>query len=1050
MEKELVNLLIKDLTSKNIGWGELPSRKLGSNYILETTFQNNFTRINEDAIDASGLRGEEDKVLEKAKAKIEGSESREFLEYVKRGVSVEVKSKRLIAKLIDYDNVKNNEFTLIKDAEFSRIKPDVTFFINGIPLVTLEAKDPQEWGEKAQDEALSQLLRYKREESSLFKFVQIGIAYTDKANSVYVPMVEGTSKPAPSWWKNDDKTRDIYDFLKIERVLDIIRWFTFYKEKDEKVVPRYIQYWPTRKAIERAEEYIEGGNENRGLIWHWQGSGKTYTMIFTAYQFFWKFYNRDPIVFFVVDRKDLQEQLYEDFIKNLHAPDFSDRVRPIGSIEELKDVLKEIKESELKGTIKRGIYIVLVHKFSPKELSSLEPVNKREILVLVDEAHRSHYGDLGAALERSLPNAIFYAFTGTPVMKFEEDTFRNTFTKFSPKGELYLDKYFIEDSTSDRYTVPWRYRVAGEVKGTKVRIGPEKIRSLIQKWMECAEEVGSLSDFAEEESVHVTNAEEKPVHVTKEEIDRELNNIKLFLENPKHLEAIARYIAENIEQDTENFRFKSMIVTASRLASVKMKRFLDEALTEKFGERAKEWSEVVITYFQNDHSEISEYLEEFLGRWGRGGRDWGEANRAVQDRFKDKDLPRILIVADKLITGFDCPRLKVMYLYKQLYDHRLLQAIARVNRPYSDKEFGLIVDFAGVIDRAKEAVKKYELLDKETTGQLDDAVSKLDEEFEEFKGLLQDVKGELRRGVPIGPHKVFLDIEELSVEEDYLELDATAKILAFGHVSFESKAVDIINKIRRVIRLYKALGSYSKKLDYHGEVAILSKLYNAVMHYEKGKKLPKGFWEELVELIYEKTTMPEIGNITEEEDFEIADLKRVIDEIDKGKISEVAPEAILTFRSLLDLESANPAYKHIYNRIKELEKKWSRSTGSEIADEIAEFRNLAQEFIGRKEKWPHSDVVGGIVSDVRVYTEKEYDLSPSFEELSKKLREIADTVKEEGTMLDGDRMKLKGAVKRDLIRARKKAGKEVPIGDISKITEDITRHAEERIRHGAG
>ncbi len=265
----------------------------------------------------------------------------------------------------------------------------------------------------------------------------------------------------------------------------------------------------------------------------------------------------------------------------------------------------------------------------------------------------------------------------------------------------------------------------------------------------------------------------------------------------------------------------------------------------------------MITYTQNDPDEISKYLDEFLEKWKGETRDWEEANEIVRNGFKDEEFPRILIVTDMLITGFDCPRLKVMYLYKQLYDHRLLQAIARVNRPYKDKQFGLIVDFAGIIDKAKEAIKEYELLDKDTIDQLDFAVSELDRVFEEFKSLLFEVKEELK-DLSIGEHEISLDVEEILKSFDYSMIDYTAKILAVGFISSEPNAVGIMGKIRRVIQLYNALGSYPDKLNYHELISVLSKLYNAVMHYVKGRKLPRWFWDELISLIHDKTAVPEM------------------------------------------------------------------------------------------------------------------------------------------------------------------------------------------------
>jgi type I restriction enzyme R subunit len=719
------------------------------------------------------------------------------------------------------------------------------------------------------EEGISQLYRYEKEIPWLFKYVQIGVVYTDVENSVYMPMMRDW-RGRERWfgkWRDFNGNYNILDLLERERLLDILRWFIFYKgkEKKDKVIPRYNQYWATVKSVKRIVNYLEGHDaRNRGLIWHWQGSGKTYIMFYIAYQFYRRFFEEDPIVFFIVDRKELQRQLYDEFIKDIYAPYFQEYIKIVESIEGLKSILNEIKMKEVSRlAIGRGVYVVLIQKFRPEELKELLPIDKREILVLLDEAHRSQYGVLGATLDGILPNAIEFAFTGTPIMGYERNTFRRF--AYPNRGELFLDKYFISDSIKDGCTLPLVHRVVRETKGIKVSVSQDEIKDLLNTWAKNACEVGSLDDLVDEEDERVF------ITVTKREIRQKLNKIRVFLENPKRLSLVAEYIADNVREDTEDFKFKAIVVVSSRLACVRIKRALDEALTKRYGEEARKWSEVVMTYLSNEREEeIRNYLDELLSRWRGAGdkvvKDWDEVNRIIQDSFKEKEEPRILIVTDMLITGFDCPKLKVMYLDKSLFEHKLLQAIARVNRPYKTqniiKEFGLIVDFMDLLDNVKETIVKYELLDMEVYKKIfEESIHTSRDALGELKQLIDEIKQKLATGIDVGNHKVELNIDEIIElinkgldSQVYTKLIDAASLLAMGYKSYDHNVIDLLAKMRRACNLYRALGAFKDKLEFHSYIVIITKLYNGITHYMKGAKLPDSFWKELLKMVHDKNS----------------------------------------------------------------------------------------------------------------------------------------------------------------------------------------------------
>jgi type I restriction enzyme R subunit len=1058
-EEGVLGVLLDRLSE--IGWGVSPRcpTSVRGSVIIGEVFRDVFKRLNERVLVAEGLGDRVDAILGRVMDLLERAEPHELLEFLRRGVDVREGRRSVRVRLVDYDDIGRNEFTVCREVEFygerSNIIPDLILYVNGLPLVVIEVKDPSRLGERATEEGVNQLLRYEREAPWLFKYVQIGVVYTDEEGSVYMPMM-GDWRGRGRWygrWADGNGRYNILDLLRRNRILDVLRWFIFYKgvDKKKKIVPRYNQYWATVKAVSRIREYLEGRSDrNKGLIWQWQGSGKTYIMFYIAYQFYQRFADKDPVVFFIVDRRELQRQLYEEFIKDVYAPYFQEDVRIVESIEELRGVLSEIRRSEASNlTISKGVYVALIQKFRPDEFRGLEPIKKKEILLLLDEAHRSQYGDLGATINGVLPSAIRFAFTGTPVMSYERNTFE--YFAYPARGELYLDRYFISDSIEDGYTLPLKYQVVQEVKGVRINVAPKEIKELLDTWARNVLEVGSIDDLAEEE-------EEASFVVTKREIKQRLNKIKVFLENPERLRRIAEHVAERIRDDTENFKFKAMVVVASRLACVRMKRALDEALVKRYGEEARKWSEVVMTYTNNDADEIRSYLEELLSRWRGSGdyavRDWSEVNRMVQDSYEEGEDPRILVVTDMLITGFDYPRLKVMYLDKPLYEHRLLQAIARVNRPYKDrdtvKEFGLIVDFVGLLDHVKETIKKYELLDKETYEKVyEESIRPLESGVKELELLINEVKRELSGGINVGIHRVELDLDQVidslnkgMQKEVTQQLENAAGLLAMGYAVFNLSVVDLMARMRRVCNLYKALGSYPGKLKFHDYVVVITKLYNVIMHRLRGVKLPKEFWDELLRMIHEKTSIPHI-TIIDEFTVGSVSLDEVLSKVGAANIRDpqakyIAAEALLSIRGLLDLEPANPVYKYIYERLKNLENEWAKRLDPQLFSDIKALTNELREYVNRRAQMGLGEK---LIYDIKEFLRRRFNVSiPRLEQSEPVIVGIIREYGSAGTPFSGlyevDKRQIRVALLKDLFKL-KLSGQEA-----RQITEDLVNYIE--------
>ncbi|ODS34345.1 MAG: deoxyribonuclease [Candidatus Scalindua rubra] len=400
-----------------------------------------------------------------------------------------------------------------------------------------------------------------------------------------------------------------------------------------KVITRYMQYRAANKIVNRVIKNLRGEEDkNKGLIWHWQGSGKTLTMIFAANKLYYEKELTNPSIFFIVDRVELEDQLSKEFYSlDIVVPEI------IGSIEELKDVLKY---DDYRG--KRGIFITLIHKFRYEELKELQKeieeiskqketiANRKNVIAFVDEGHRTQYGILAIQMKAILKNAFFFALTGTPISKRGRDTF----LEFSyPPEEPYLDRYFITNSIKDKFT-------------KKIVYQPR-----LEKEWHLKKDM--LNAFLE------TELEELPVEIrdnVDEETRKKLNPIKLFLENPRRIELIAEDIATHFKENIDG-KFKAMVVTGSRTACELYKRELDKHLPE-------DYSEIVMTYGRETKPILVESVSDLKARYG--GREIDDIRKDTIEKFKGEDFPKILIVTEMLLAGFDAPILQVMYLDKPL------------------------------------------------------------------------------------------------------------------------------------------------------------------------------------------------------------------------------------------------------------------------------------------------------------------------------------------------------------------------------------------------
>lgn len=987
---------------EEIGWSngnellKFKEHSLVEEYYFAEFLERKVKEINEELF-SNLTPSDEREVLNFIHNELKNATEEIILEYLKYGIPVVINSETRIVWLIDYSNRKNTFFYL-HEARFrgspENTKPDFSLFINGIPIIVIEAKS--ESIPASQTIALKQIRRYEIYTPELFRFVQFGVAYGDeKCYTPTLPNWERRTRDLPAFnWIVDNyekgkqiRENRIFNFLNPERVVEFLKYFIFFLKPKEgetsKLIARQNQYRATLRAINRIKEYMNSSGKNRGLIWHWQGSGKTYTMFFTANYFMDLYYHTNPLVFFVVDREDLEDQ-HERVFKAVEDVKFKTQFEKVESIKRLGEIIKVTKESEMsESIISRGVYLTTIQKFQKKtknyqddglseeddreatkelytlllelantylehlkdanseeylkHINNLESLNekdrekyllnlggvhKKNVLFLIDEAHRSQYGLLGAMRKMSFPESLAFGFTGTPIFKNE----RNTFLEFSypDQGEYYLDVYFIEHSIRDRFTLPIVYHVIkeGEVKdeGVKIKLSEEEIAGFITDYMQ---RKGRIEDLLEG-------------RISNREIGQHITKAKAILLNEKRIDKLAKYIVERIEKDTENFKYKAMVVAVNRLGCVRYKRALDKYLIEKFGEQAKNWTEIVMTYNYNDtEQEIIESREELVRR--RNKNDLSSINKDIQNEFLEKENPRILIVTDMLLTGFDAPVLKVMYLDKTIYEHRLLQAIARVNRPYADKEIGLVVDSFGLMEHLAKTMTIYNLLAEEEIRKdfETNLMKSIEDKFFEFEQKFEILKEELRN-LRIGEEKVGIDIEMvkrsfktgINKEEIERKISTLAMFFTEGDKSFSAKILKLVSDMKALLKIYSALGAHPEKLVYVEDIEALAYVYYKLKRIMSGtsKKLGKEFWDELLKYIHDKTVVEEFKEVGEAQ-IKPESLEKLIEDLTdedeiRNKVINLVAEFYFNIKALLSEKQHDPVYRQIIERLERLRLEW--------------------------------------------------------------------------------------------------------------------------------
>ncbi|MDD2967560.1 MAG: type I restriction endonuclease subunit R [Desulfovibrionaceae bacterium] len=608
-----------------------------------------------------------------------------FMDYLQNGVPVNYRdkdeNKSALVYLVDYAHAENNTFIIANQwtiIEHCEKRPDVLIFLNGLPVAVMELKSPVREDTDV-SQAYSQLRNYMHDIPTLFVYNALCVM-SDQLISKAGTITSGEDRFME--WKTKDGSYENTQYAQFdtffegifckERFLDIIRNFICFSNEgiqQYKLLAGYHQYFAVKKALQstRAATQTDG---RAGVFWHTQGSGKSLSMVFFAKGL--QDVLQSPTIVVLTDRNDLDNQLYGQFCK---CKDFL-RQEPVQaeSREHLKSLLDKRKAN--------GIFFTTMQKFEEAQ----EPLStRRNIIVMADEAHRGQYGlaekvdaktgkiKIGTAriIRNSLPNASYIGFTGTPIAAKDRST-REVF------GE-YIDVYDMTQAVEDGATRPVYY----ESRVIKLKL-----------------DAASLKRIDAEYDIMAHNADESVIMQSK----KELGQLEAILGNDNTIQSLVDDILEHYEKHrAQQLTGKALLVAYSRPIAVKIyKRIL---------ELRPAWQEKIALVMTSDNKDPEEW-RQFVGN--------KHAKEELAAQFKDNDSPlKIAIVVDMWLTGFDVPSLATMYVYKPMAGHNLMQAIARVNRVFQEKEGGLVVDYVGIAAALKQAMNDYTVRDKKNYGDPD-------------------------------------------------------------------------------------------------------------------------------------------------------------------------------------------------------------------------------------------------------------------------------------------------------------------------------------------
>ncbi|WP_308524333.1 type I restriction endonuclease subunit R [uncultured Tissierella sp.] len=703
--------------------GEYPERKDYREVILEQRVKDALFRINRD-LPEEALEEAYRQIITFNSPMLEEN-NRYFHKLLVEGMEVSyqenghIRTKR--AYIIDFHNIDNNEFLVANQftiVENEERRPDLIIFINGIPLVAVELKSASDENVGI-EEAFNQIQTYKKDIPSLFNYNAFCIL-SDGINAK-VGTITSNEARFMNWRSIDGETIEPFSspqyevlfkgMLAKERLLDIIENYILFQESKEeekdfygnkigdkktiiKIMAAYHQYFAVKKAIEKTKEATsEDGDRKIGVIWHTQGSGKSFSMVFYTARLVKELNN--PTIVVITDRNDLDDQLFETFAKSedilRQTPKQAD-VRKLTEAQKSQQLGNNSKEINglydlLNDRESGGIIFTTIQKFTPEDGDMPVLTDRKNVIIIADEAHRSQYGlepktdiktgevKYGYAkyLRDALPNASFIGFTGTPIDL--ED--RSTTAVF---GNC-IDTYDMTRAVEDEATVKIYY----ENRIIKLETDDEELTKIDDEFEEVTE---GQEDFEREKN------------------KAKWSRLEAVVGSPNRIKKLAEDIVEHYEENSKTIDGKAMIVCMSRRICVDL---YDEIVKLRPDWHSDDLDKGKIKVVMTGSAADNEKLQKHVG--GKQRRD------TLAKRMKDNDDElKIVIVRDMWLTGFDVPSMHTMYVDKPMKGHNLMQAIARVNRVFKDKSGGVIVDYLGILESLKRALKQYTDSDKKNTG----------------------------------------------------------------------------------------------------------------------------------------------------------------------------------------------------------------------------------------------------------------------------------------------------------------------------------------------
>lgn len=814
-------------------------------------------------------------------------------------VSLEDGSRSFNMNFVDWNHPEKNvfhaveEFTVEREDGQGNVRPDVVLFINGIPFAVIEFKKAS----ITVSQGISQMIRNQGQGyiPQLFKFVQIVMA-ANKNEAQYA--TAGT--PLKFWqtWKEEADSDD-YDWYKSElekvvvdriptiqdqnivslfhpeRVLDLIRYFILFDKNDKKIA-RYQQYFAIKEIIRTIQETDKEGNRQSGVIWHTQGSGKSLTMVMLTKYLLSEMAGIHPQIVVVTDRIELDSQIHKTFNHS--------RVKAARATSG-KHLVELIHKRNA------DVITSLVHKFDTASKNHTV-VKSKNVFVLVDESHRTQYGELHTKMKQVFPNACYLGFTGTPLMKDE----KNTMAKF---GRL-IHKYTIKDGVDDKTIVPLLYEgrmVEQTVNRTAIDNRLEMItRNLNQKQSEM--------------------------------LKQKWSHFEKIASSEQRIRLIADDIYTHFSQFYKGTQFNAMLATDSKFDAIRYKEAFDEYgdLRTAVVISAPDLREGSDEVDGEPNDRVIKYWKKQMDAYG----DPVKYEEHIKSEFVDGDEVDILIVVDKLLTGFDAPRASVLYVDKPIKEHTLLQAIARVNRIYDGKDFGLIVDYRGLLQPLDEALQMYSGagLEKydghDIEGALVDVVSisgKLREAYSHLVGIFKDIKNKKDR-----------EEYELILADDHLREDFYNQLSLFGkYLAIALESVHLYNALGET-----EVGQYKKDFKYYQELRATVKLrYSDTIDHKEYEAKMRNLMDTYI-AAEEVVRISAPVDILNEKDFE--------EEMAKLGSSRSKADAIRTrmTQRIHEKYEENPSfYKKFSERIQEIidEYKLKRITDAEYLQHMETIKN---------------------------------------------------------------------------------------------------------------